>query len=175
MMNAAAAFTIGIYAHVNGRFPSGVKLKQMATTWLVGNAAADILIASAMIYYLVKRRGDTVGMFSHHALVKIVRLTVETNLLTTSVGIVSVLMVAVYPDENWYASPTSVLGKLYSNTLLVSLNNRISIREGAPNVVMSSRNPPVFPETTRHSDGSLDTNFTETKQPPALPKVKVLG
>ena len=55
-------------------------------------------------------------MFSHHALVKIVRLTVETNLLTStytfdicplqrtvlthtlaSVGIVSLLMVAVYP------------------------------------------------------------------------------
>ena len=63
----------------------------------------------------------------------------------------------------------------YSNTLLVSLNNRISIREGAPNVVMSSRNPPVFPASTRGSDGSLDMDFTETKRLPAVPNVKSSG
>jgi len=105
VINAVAAFTIGIYAHVHGRFPSGRTLKSLATTWMVGNAAADILIASAMLYYLAKRRGDTANFFSNHALVKIVRLTIETNLLTTSVGIVSLLMVIIYPDENWYACP----------------------------------------------------------------------
>ncbi|KAH9952896.1 hypothetical protein BC827DRAFT_208378 [Russula dissimulans] len=173
IMNAAAAFTIGIYAHVNGRFPSGERLKQMATTWLVGNAAADILIASAMLYYLITRRGEPAGMFSHHGLVKIVRLTVETNLLTTSVGILSLLMVTIYPDENWYASPTSILGKLYSNTLLVSLNNRILIREGAPKVIMSTRNPPVFLATRPDSDSSSDTNHTEMKPLPAVPNLNV--
>jgi len=174
VLNAVAAFTIGIYAHVNNKFPSGKTLQSYVTTWMVGNAAADILIASAMIYYLVKRRGDTANFFSSHALVKIVRLTVETNVLTTSVGIVSLLMVVVYPNEDWYACPTSVLGKLYSNTLLVSLNNRISIREGATNEVKASRNPGVVVQvaTTTRSDGT-STMVTDLEQPPAVYNVKL--
>jgi len=173
-MNAVAAFTIGIYAHVHDKFPSGKTLKSYVTTWMVGNAAADILIASAMIYYLLKRRGDTANFFSSHALVKIVRLTVETNLLTTTVGIVSLLMVVIYPDEDWYACPTSVLGKLYSNTLLVSLNNRIAIREGSSNEVKTSRNQAVVVQvaTTTRSDGT-DTMVTDSEHPPAVYNVKL--
>ncbi|KAI0287410.1 hypothetical protein BC826DRAFT_1044564, partial [Russula brevipes] len=67
--------------------------------------------------------------FSDHALTRLVRLTVETNLLTTTDGLVTLLIVAIFPNKNWYTCPTAFLGKLYSNTLLVSLNNRIYIRE----------------------------------------------
>ncbi|KAI0252237.1 hypothetical protein BJV78DRAFT_1203741 [Lactifluus subvellereus] len=38
-------------------------------------------------------------------------------------------MAAIFPHHNWFATPFSILGKLYSNTLLVSLNNRIAIRD----------------------------------------------
>jgi len=174
VMNAIAAFSIGIYAHVHGKFPSGGTLKSVVTTWMVGNTAADILIASAMFYYLSKRRGDTANFFNNHALVKIVRLTIETNLLTTSVGFVSLLMVAIYPNEDWYACPTSVLGKLYSNTLLVSLNNRIAIRDGSSNEVRTARNPAVMVQvaTTTRSDGT-DTMVTDTEHHPTVYNVKL--
>jgi len=46
-----------------------------------------------------------------------------------TVSVISLFLVAVYPWKNWYLCPTFLLGKLYSNTLLVSLNNRISIRD----------------------------------------------
>jgi hypothetical protein len=141
-VDAAAAFTGGVYTHVSGKFASGRILKILALTWLGGNTISDLLIASAMLFHL-SRLKTREGNLSSHALVSIVRLTVESNMVTTTVSIVSFLMVAVYPDKNWFVCPTYVLGKLYSNTLLVSLNNRISIRDtcstrGAVEVVCPS-------------------------------------
>jgi len=82
-----------------------------------------------MVYHLMKRRYSRNDAFRNNALTKIVRLVVETNMVTTVTGIVALLMIIIYPSQNWYTCPATVLGKLYSNTLLVSLNNRISIRD----------------------------------------------
>jgi len=140
-IDATAAFIGGIYTFMHGKFASGKTLKSIAMIWLIGNVMADILIAAAMLYHLVRRRRDRDCLDSDHildhALPRIVRLTIETNVMTTSVGILSLLIVMVFPHENWYTCPTAILGKLYSNTLLVSLNNRISIREAAATEEMS--------------------------------------
>jgi len=106
-----------------------------------------------MLYHLESMKAK--GHFSNHALVSLVRLTVETNIVTTSVSIVSLLMVALYPEKTWYVCPTYLLGKLYSNTLLVSLNNRISIRDtyGARNAIDSQG--PTFPTSSR-SEATTD-------------------
>jgi hypothetical protein len=161
ILDAIAAIGGGIYAHIRGTFITGRDLKITALTWLCGNTLSDLLITGAMLYYLGRRRHRGDGYFSDHALSKIVRLTVETNILTSkwtpssgtllgfilpsaTVGIVSLLMVAAYSDKNWYTCPTAILGKLYSNTLLVSLNNRISIRD-AP--VRGAVTVPVTPRS----------------------------
>ncbi|KAH9981985.1 hypothetical protein BJV77DRAFT_1102887, partial [Russula vinacea] len=44
-------------------------------------------------------------------------------------GVIALLVIIIFPSKFYYTCPTAILGKLYSNTLLVSLNNRISIRE----------------------------------------------
>ncbi|KAI9445765.1 hypothetical protein BJY52DRAFT_1194050 [Lactarius psammicola] len=95
-VDATAAFAGGVYTHVRGRFASGRWLKILAMTWLIGNAAADTLIASAMLYHLVRLKKKD-GYFSGHALISIVRLTVETNILTTTVSIVAAIMVIWHP------------------------------------------------------------------------------
>ncbi|KAH8989269.1 hypothetical protein EDB92DRAFT_2115358 [Lactarius akahatsu] len=136
IVSAAAGIYTGIYTHVRENFPSGRMLKVLALTWVSGNASADILIAGSLLFYLGRRRRE--GQFSEHALSKVVRLIIETNVLTTTVGIVTLLTIAVFPDKLWFTCPTAVLGKIYSNTLLVSLNNRISIREGRGAVVRST-------------------------------------
>jgi hypothetical protein len=75
-------------------------------TWLIGNTVSDILIASAMLFFvsfsfsfrvsgrlpdadhpspipqLIQRRSKD-GYLSSHALVSVVRLTVESNLMTS--------------------------------------------------------------------------------------------
>ncbi|KAF8486813.1 hypothetical protein DFH94DRAFT_841287 [Russula ochroleuca] len=128
-VNTIAAFTCGIYAQITKRFISGWSLKIIGLTWLSGNTMADLFIVTAMLFYLTRRRNTEFGQFSNHALVRIVRLTVETNALTTTNGIIVLLTIIIFPHKVYYTCPGYILGKLYSNTLLLSLNNRISIRE----------------------------------------------
>ncbi|KAI0000789.1 hypothetical protein BJV74DRAFT_820679 [Russula compacta] len=133
VVNLTGAFIGAIYGFVHDRFANGPILRVCALTWLIGNAIADISISLSLLYYLTRRRPGVAGerYFTNHALSKIVRLTVETNLVTSTDGVVALVMAVIYPSKNWFTCPVAILGKLYSNTLLVSLNNRISIREGS--------------------------------------------
>jgi len=159
-VDAVAALCGGIYTHVHEKFASGRALKILALTWLTGNTLSDILITGSMLFHLRRRRKD--GYFGDHALSRIVRLTVETNVLTTTVGIVSLLMVAIFPDKTWFTCPTAILGKLYSNTLLVSLNNRISIRDGHGAV---ARSPAVTFALATHSQPIVEIVQVDLKRP----------
>ncbi|KAI9435800.1 hypothetical protein H4582DRAFT_2079435 [Lactarius indigo] len=129
---ASAAFAAGVYIHVLNKLACNM-LNVLTFTWLSGNVLSDVLITGSILLYLGRRRKEG-GHFSDHALSRIIRLAVGTNVLTATVWIVSLLMALVFPDKTWFTCPLIFIGKLYSNTLLSSLNNRISIREalGAP-------------------------------------------
>ncbi|KAF8273647.1 hypothetical protein EI94DRAFT_1795053 [Lactarius quietus] len=93
--------------------------------WSISSSLADILIAVAMT--LLLRR--TIGNFSSFVLVRVVRLTIETNALTATLAITSLVLYATFPNELYYIYTVEIIGKVYSNTLLVSLNNRIYLRD----------------------------------------------
>ncbi|KAI0253506.1 hypothetical protein BJV78DRAFT_1360107 [Lactifluus subvellereus] len=96
--------------------------------WFIASVLADVLIAMAMVYLLRQRRGNE-NRCSSYVLPRIVRLTVETNMLTATVAIVTFVLCVVFPKELYYVTPAGVIGKLYSNTLLVTFNNRIYFRD----------------------------------------------
>ncbi|KAI9449488.1 hypothetical protein BJY52DRAFT_1176330 [Lactarius psammicola] len=93
--------------------------------WSIPSAMADILIAVAMTLLLRMASSN----FSSFVLVRVVRLTIETNALTASLAITILVLYAAFPNELYYMYMTKIIGKVYSNTLLVSLNNRIYFRE----------------------------------------------
>ncbi|KAH9012788.1 hypothetical protein EDB85DRAFT_2036645 [Lactarius pseudohatsudake] len=97
--------------------------------WSLPSALADIMIAVAMI--LLLRRTDK-GRFSNFVLIRVVRLTIETNTLTASVAIASFVLFVAFPDDIYYTFTAGVIGKLYSNTFMVILNNRIYFRDHPP-------------------------------------------
>ncbi|KAF8256860.1 hypothetical protein EI94DRAFT_1710070 [Lactarius quietus] len=110
---------------------------------------------------------------------------VETNLLTSrrilnsailpqlsyrhpsaTVAIVALLLIAIRPDTNWYHCPIAIMGKLYANALLVSLNNRVAIRDGPARVVATR-----FPEATLSNGGrpndTSDYMYFQPDRPPS--------
>ncbi|KAH9984760.1 hypothetical protein BJV77DRAFT_163413 [Russula vinacea] len=137
VIGALGAFATGIISYITNQFIIGPLLVAFETTWIAANTLSDLLIASTMLYHL-RRAWVRDGNLSNHVLVSIVRLTVETNLVTTFVSIVSLVTIVVFPDYVYYMCPTYVLGKLYSNTLLLSLNNRIYIRDSYETAERSS-------------------------------------
>jgi len=124
-VNAAGALSWGIYAHVHKRFVGSGQLKTFALLWLIGNTATNALISTGMLYHSTRQRAHGDGPPFGHPLTKTVRLIVESNLLIFVVGFVALLMVAAAPDKIWFTCPIAILGKLYSNTFLLSLNNRV--------------------------------------------------
>ncbi|KAH9066321.1 hypothetical protein EDB87DRAFT_707940 [Lactarius vividus] len=76
-----------------GGFASIVVAKYAVSTtaiylWSISSAVADILIATAMTLLLRRTRASD-GLFSRFVLVRVVRVTIETNMLT-----------GTYPSEN---------------------------------------------------------------------------
>ncbi|KAI9456496.1 hypothetical protein BJY52DRAFT_1275751, partial [Lactarius psammicola] len=75
---------------------------------------ADILIAVAMT--LLLRRAS--GKFSNFVLIRVIRLTIETNTPTACAAVATLVLNVAFPNEQYFAYPGSITGKLYSNTLL---------------------------------------------------------
>ncbi|KAJ7201464.1 hypothetical protein C8J57DRAFT_1412301 [Mycena rebaudengoi] len=90
--------------------------------WLIGSAVADILIAISMTYLLLRVAEPS----TQHIIRRVVRLIVETNALTASVAVIALAVFSGFPGTTYFICPTTILPGLYSNTLLVLLNNRAS-------------------------------------------------
>jgi hypothetical protein len=99
--------------------------------WFGGSALADTLIATAMIILLLHRSSGAEA--SKDMVTRIIKLTVETNSVTAIVAIVGFVLTLTNPGDNYNMTPSYVLGKLYSNTLLVVFNNRIFLARAREN------------------------------------------
>ncbi|KJA15145.1 hypothetical protein HYPSUDRAFT_208133 [Hypholoma sublateritium FD-334 SS-4] len=130
IMQAAGAFGAGIrgfklqeYArfHENTMFPASFDV------WLIGSALCDVLIAGTMLWLFrqTKREGTRNG---RRILGKLVCLILETNTFTAGIALLSFIFYTTLPDSNLFISIGLIMGKLYSNTLLVTFNNRIALR-----------------------------------------------
>ncbi|KAH8993948.1 hypothetical protein EDB92DRAFT_1944229 [Lactarius akahatsu] len=119
---AVATTWLGVTSLKVGKY---VVSKAAVYVWSIPSALADILIAVAMT--LMLRRASS--NFSSIVIIRVVRLTIETNALTAALAITALVLYAAFPNQLYYAYITEIIGKLYSNTLLVSLNNRIYFRE----------------------------------------------
>jgi len=129
IMQAGGGFCTGILARLNQEFSASAthSTQVSAGIWLGGTAAVDVIIAATMTYLLLSARKQ-----EHHVssdiLTRIVRLTVETNTVTAIMSIITIGVEYGLPNQPYFYTPTAVLGKLYSNTLLVTLNNRAALR-----------------------------------------------
>ncbi|KAF8904514.1 hypothetical protein CPB85DRAFT_1437809 [Mucidula mucida] len=91
--------------------------------WLIGDAVADVLIAGVMSVLLLKAKSRQHSQ-TNDAVSRIVRMTIETNALSTAIAVISLVLFATDEKGTFFICPTMVLGKIYSNTLLLTFNNR---------------------------------------------------
>ncbi|KAJ7042355.1 hypothetical protein C8F04DRAFT_896189, partial [Mycena alexandri] len=96
--------------------------------FLVGAALIDITIAGCMSYYLTKR--DTGFRRTHALATKLIRLSIETGVLTALVAIVTLALFFGLPGKAYFVVPGSLFSTVYANTMFVVLNSRIQILNG---------------------------------------------
>lgn len=97
--------------------------------WGISSTACDLTIAGSMSHLL--SRLDP-GFKSTKLLIsKIVRMTMETGALTATAGLMYVVLIVCGPIigvvGSYYITIAAIMGKLYSNSLLVIFNSRAKI------------------------------------------------
>lgn len=129
LFQAAGGIWTGVRAAQLGHWTLlGGEAQLPGSIWLAGTAACDVVITIGMFYYLNKNK---TGFRSTNAvIVKIIRLTVETGLITTTFAIIDLSLYLAFPRDNYHLVPSTCLSKLYSNSLMVLLNVRIRIENG---------------------------------------------
>ncbi|KAF8512166.1 hypothetical protein BU17DRAFT_77415 [Hysterangium stoloniferum] len=89
------------------------KFKPAIITWLTSSAAADVAITVSLVWSLYKRR--TGHAKTNYVIDRIIRLTVQTGLITAVSAVIDVVVNFIWDFA---------LGKLYTNSLLSTLNAR---------------------------------------------------
>ncbi|KAF9460302.1 hypothetical protein BDZ94DRAFT_1311674 [Collybia nuda] len=121
---AIGGLVMGVQTAIDNRVSA--KEVPSLTVWLVGSVVADAVIAVGMTYYLLKaRRNIRRTGKTDDIILRIVRLTIETNSLSAGIAIITLATYIAFPNNNLSFCPSYVLGKVYTNSVMVGLNNRI--------------------------------------------------
>ncbi|KAF5350319.1 hypothetical protein D9758_012807 [Tetrapyrgos nigripes] len=162
IVSTARFFPINDLAFVSIVFPS-------TATWLSASAAADVMITVCMTVLLRRaiarsRRDYYVSDVTRQTdalLTRIIRNTIETAAITAGAAILELILFFRLPNTGLHIAIALILSKLYTNTLLASLNSRASFRPEEGSV--GSRNPIAFGSDhgSHASSGTARVHFTD--------------
>ncbi|KAJ6460012.1 hypothetical protein C8R45DRAFT_1030264 [Mycena sanguinolenta] len=106
------------------RISSLPPLATAVTMWLVGSAACDVLITLTLTGILWRRKRETKFAETSGILNRLIRISVETGALTSVTAILEIILWLTFEQFYYHFIPFLILGKLYSNVLMATLNCR---------------------------------------------------
>ncbi|KIY43982.1 hypothetical protein FISHEDRAFT_77902 [Fistulina hepatica ATCC 64428] len=104
-------------------FSKKPELHWPAILWLLPSAISDVFITAALVYNLARRKSGFVA--TDTTIDHIIRLTVQTGMLTSVFAILDIVSFLVLPKMTLNFVWDFALSKLYTNALLSSLNARV--------------------------------------------------
>ncbi|KAJ7686121.1 hypothetical protein B0H17DRAFT_1204503 [Mycena rosella] len=164
LLLAVTALGLGLYVTVHlFRFPAVASLAtrslQSVTGPVQGTAAAcDIAITAALIVYLHSRRHG--GLRTTEEMIHtLIRYAVCRGILTAITQIMFLVLNVGFPERTFWQPFHQVVGKLYVNSILASLNVRnVVLGKGDPE--KSSRSHSWFTKSTAGTDSTNTTPLT---------------
>jgi len=126
LMEGSAGLALGFIMGFDLTSFSELQDKTFAVTsvWLLGSAVCDIVICSSMLYFLHREKSKSSFRSMESLLTRLIRLSVGAGALTAAVAIVDGVLYLVFAHNNFHMAPAAILGKLYTNSLLVLMNSR---------------------------------------------------
>ncbi|THV03385.1 hypothetical protein K435DRAFT_962543 [Dendrothele bispora CBS 962.96] len=131
----------------NVQFIHIIKFKVSVIVWLMGGVLSDLMITTILVAYLhSNKRGFKA---SDELIDRIIRSTVQTGLLTSVVASLDLVSYLIFPTEGFHFIFNMPLIKLYSVTLMSSLNSRQgwsygSTESGGGQTSGTASNPSIF-------------------------------
>lgn len=123
------------------------ELHSSALMWFLSSCVADIVITVVLVISLTKRRTGFVA--TDDAISKIIRMTVQTGMLTALFAVGDVVFFMTLPHTALNFIWDLALSKLYANCLLSTLNARASLND----FTMNSSAQRIASVPARRADG----------------------
>ncbi|KAK0454308.1 hypothetical protein EV421DRAFT_409871 [Armillaria borealis] len=129
-ISTVAAIITGVYCFQAGKITelNNRKVSIAVGIWRGGSALCDIIIAICMTYYLM--RSKTGFRRTQIMVTKLIRLTVESGLVTAIGALLNLILFFAFRDQIYYSTLALVMPKLYANSVYMVLNSRIRIMGG---------------------------------------------
>ncbi|KZT00515.1 uncharacterized protein LAESUDRAFT_666021, partial [Laetiporus sulphureus 93-53] len=146
LMQCGGAFAEGILSKVYSNVPgTQINTLRSCTVWLAGTSTCDVIIACSMVYHLSRKR---TGYKSTDIVInKLIQLVIETGMATAIIAIIELSLFLQFKHNFYHIVPALLLSKMYSNSLLALLNNRVSLRNQASNP-NSSMSPAIWRDSS---------------------------
>ncbi|KAJ7187777.1 hypothetical protein C8R46DRAFT_1094 [Mycena filopes] len=125
------AFYYGIVVSVEGRGVDKLfALTPEITLWLTSTAACDLLITFSLVWIFSRQKKRSHFQRTSGIINRLIRFSVETGAVTSVGAIIEVVLWLTTHQYNVHFIFFLVLGKLYSNMLLATLNARAPMFRG---------------------------------------------
>jgi hypothetical protein len=119
--NCLCAIGASIAGSIITNFLEFQKFKAVVTTWLVCAAVADVIITFSLVWHLRKHKRGFAA--TDDVIDRIIRLTVQTGMITAIWAVVN-LIIYLIDTTALHLLFNITLSKLYTNSLMSSLNSR---------------------------------------------------
>ncbi|RPD77440.1 hypothetical protein L226DRAFT_521114 [Lentinus tigrinus ALCF2SS1-7] len=162
-------FVFTAESFILGRFSKFKTLTWVTCLGLGSAAAADIIIAIAMCYYLYTKRTGLKRTDSVVALLMV--YSVNSGLTTSIIATICVVTFAAMPTNFVWLSFFWIMGKCYVNSFLALLNSRESLRDKVAGAVQL--NHFGIPHSFQQSFSTNDHSSKAQKSAPRLDGVAV--
>ncbi|KAJ7020609.1 hypothetical protein C8F04DRAFT_290776 [Mycena alexandri] len=151
---AALSFGGGIWTivRVSGahRWDHVPRAYNAATVWLASSMGTDLCIAVCLAWALRKKK---TGFASTDSVVdRIVRMTVQTGVITAIVNILDILSFIFLKGKTVNFMWNIPLSKLYSNCMMSTLNARAGFKDTLATPVAGGLSAPTYPSNLSSSD-----------------------
>jgi len=127
LLQLAGGITLGVIVKETVLFCELMHKKEFiaAGVWNGASALCDVIIAVYMTYLLSRQK--SIWKQTQRTIHKLIRLILETGMLTAAIAITNFCLFLI-PSTAYYQTTSLVLGKMYSNSMMVVLNSRIDFR-----------------------------------------------
>ncbi|THV00188.1 hypothetical protein K435DRAFT_751437 [Dendrothele bispora CBS 962.96] len=103
-------------------FAELINFKARVIVWLIGATVSDLMITFILVTYLRKHKRGFKA--SNELIDRIIRSTIQTGVLTSVIAGTDLVIYLIFPAQAWHFIFNVPLCKLYSVTLMSSLNSR---------------------------------------------------
>ncbi|KAJ7157972.1 hypothetical protein C8R43DRAFT_1125111 [Mycena crocata] len=132
-------------------------VKTLSMSCNIATAVTDVLITSTLIYYLASAKNGLKN--TDDMLNRLIAFTFNTGIPTSLCGVAACIAINTSPDTFIYMFWFLMFGRLYTNSLLVTLNTRTYIRNLGTGI---NTFPLAAPSNYRFNDRSPQQNTEGT-------------